>query len=30
LERHMGFDDAEVSGDNKSEEGPVVGITKGI
>jgi len=26
----MGFDDAEVSGDNKSEEGPVVGITKGI
>jgi len=26
----MGFDDAKVSGDNKSEEGPVVGITKGI
>jgi len=26
----MGFDDAEVSGDNKSEEGPVVGIAKGI
>jgi hypothetical protein len=30
VEGHLGFNDAEVSEENKSEKGPVVGIAKGI